>query len=307
MMMEHRNAIGSSSAEVAQRRVVESYRDFSTITEQDARNLQGTGDMLGIFDHAAASSVHVFPEKMHYILLELENEGSRDIVSWLPHGRAFMVHSLKLFEEEILSKWFNMTKYTSFQRQMNLYGFRRVAKGVDKGAYYHELFLKGRQYLCKYIKRTKIKGASARKCNPDGDDPNFYRMPPVPPPEPLALRTTGRRVSVSSVGSNNDVGLAESNAHSNETGRFQSFVESRMGQMGLPSHSLMVAQNLYGPPLLFNWTSDPMRTESQIDAAASIQCWSNARYPPRDSRQENAVPWGRVPAFVGSHSTQQQA
>lgn len=143
MMMEHRNAIGSSSAEVAQRRVVESYRDFSTITEQDARNLQGTGDMLGIFDHAAASSVHVFPEKMHYILLELENEGSRDIVSWLPHGRAFMVHSLKLFEEEILSKWFNMTKYTSFQRQMNLYGFRRVAKGVDKGAYYHELFSKG--------------------------------------------------------------------------------------------------------------------------------------------------------------------
>jgi hypothetical protein len=49
---------------------------------------------------------------------------------------------------------------TSFQRQLNLYGFRRVTKGEDVGAYYHPKFQKGRRDLISEIKRLPGKSAS---------------------------------------------------------------------------------------------------------------------------------------------------
>ena len=52
---------------------------------------------------------------------------------------------------------FRQTKLTSFQRQLNLYGFRRITRGKDSGAYYHEFFLRGRFDLCKKMIRQKSK------------------------------------------------------------------------------------------------------------------------------------------------------
>lgn len=52
------------------------------------------------------------------------------------------------------------TKMTSFQRQLNLYGFRRVTKGEDVGAYYHPKFQKGRRDLIAEIKRLPGKTSS---------------------------------------------------------------------------------------------------------------------------------------------------
>ncbi len=49
------------------------------------------------------------------------------------------------------------TKITSFQRQLNLYGFRRILKGEDQGAYIHPLFQRGRPDLIHEIKRISSK------------------------------------------------------------------------------------------------------------------------------------------------------
>ena len=85
-------------------------------------------------------------------MLEVADElGFADIVSWCPHGRAFIVRKPKQFASKTMRKYFKHTKFTSFQRQLNLYGFRRITKGTDGGAYYHELFLRGRPDLCKYV------------------------------------------------------------------------------------------------------------------------------------------------------------
>jgi HSF-type DNA-binding len=56
------------------------------------------------------------------------------------------------------SRFFNQSKYTSFQRQLNLYGFHRVSSGPDKNSYYHPLFLRGRPDLCRLLLRTRVKG-----------------------------------------------------------------------------------------------------------------------------------------------------
>lgn len=48
------------------------------------------------------------------------------------------------------------------QTQLNLYDFQRVTEGVDKGSYYHELFVQGRLVLSTMMKRNKIKGVNGK-------------------------------------------------------------------------------------------------------------------------------------------------
>lgn len=121
----------------------------------------------------------LFPDKLYRMLTELEAEGRSDIVSFLPHGRAFLVHKMDTFLKNILPKYFSeQSKWSSFSRQLNLYGFLRVSGGPDAGAYYHELFLKGHPNLCHYMRRVGApKGLDRRRYKlPEGKDPNFYTL-----------------------------------------------------------------------------------------------------------------------------------
>jgi len=72
-----------------------------------------------------------FPHKLYRLLEEMEKDGKADIISWLPHGRAFVVHKPEKFVDEILGKYFHgQTKWGSFSRQLQLYGFLRYVCGV---------------------------------------------------------------------------------------------------------------------------------------------------------------------------------
>lgn len=70
-----------------------------------------------------------------------------------PHGRCFHVHKPQDFVEQIMPKYFRQSKLTSFQRQLNLYGFSRITAGDDRGGYYHELFLRNKVFLCQNMVR----------------------------------------------------------------------------------------------------------------------------------------------------------
>eukprot|EP00804_Cyclotella_cryptica_P004560 CCRYP_006901-RA/>CCRYP_006901-RA protein AED:0.03 eAED:0.03 QI:164/1/1/1/0/0.5/2/643/201 len=106
-----------------------------------------------------------FPMKVHRMLDQTKTEGLEAIVSWLKHGRAFKIHDPKAFAEVIMPRFFNQSKYTSFQRQLNLYGFNRLSRGRDSGAYHHELFLRGKPTLATRLLRQKVKGAATRLCD----------------------------------------------------------------------------------------------------------------------------------------------
>ena len=107
------------------------------------------------------------------MLLDAEKEGNDCIVSWQPHRKAFRVHRPEEFSQWIMPRYFKQTKYKSFQRQLHIYGFNRIQSGIDKGAYYHELFVADNRSLCLRMVRQKIKGTSS-KHESDQPDPDFY-------------------------------------------------------------------------------------------------------------------------------------
>jgi len=120
-----------------------------------------------------------FPEKLHRMLQEIEKDGISDVVSFFSHGRAFGVHDMERFVADVMPKYFKQSKWNSFARQLNLYGFIRITSGPDTGGYYHELFLKGRPSLSLHMRRVGVpQGEDRRKFRPKNKnvEPDFYSM-----------------------------------------------------------------------------------------------------------------------------------
>ena len=73
----------------------------------------------------------------------------KKIIDWLPHGQSLFVYDKKKFIETILPIYFKKTKYASFTRKLNRWGFKRICKGVESGAYSNEVSL--HLHVCKSL------------------------------------------------------------------------------------------------------------------------------------------------------------
>lgn len=146
----------------------------------DASNLKDPDPVLLANRRARGGVTEPFPEKLHRMLREVEDSGENIIVSFFPHGRAFAVHNPTRFVSEIMPKYFRQSRLSSFQRQLNLYGFTRISNGPDAGGYYHELFLKGRPNLCVHMRRVGVPQGPAKDVSKaPSNEPDFYSMNPV--------------------------------------------------------------------------------------------------------------------------------
>jgi hypothetical protein len=105
---------------------------------------------------------HSFPWKLHEMLEDAEKNNFQDVVSWELDGTAFKVHKHDEFLQRIMPIYFDQTKYESFRRQLNLYGFSRVSRGPHRGIYLHKFFLRNDRPLCENIARHKTKSSSVR-------------------------------------------------------------------------------------------------------------------------------------------------
>ena len=86
-----------------------------------------------------------FPQRLMELL---DDEGNDDIIGWLPHGRGFLIYQKRRFASELMGKYFKQSKFTSFTRKLNRWGFTRISRGPETGAYYHPYFRKGNARLC---------------------------------------------------------------------------------------------------------------------------------------------------------------
>jgi hypothetical protein len=121
-----------------------------------------------------------FPWKLHVLFEQVEKRGHSHIISWLPDGKSFKVHDRYAFTNQIMPIFFGSSKYKTFQRNLNLWGFQTVSKGPYKGVCSHEFFVRGMPTLCSSMKRVCIKGGDTsnnnnrpsknKKCSPRDDD-----------------------------------------------------------------------------------------------------------------------------------------
>jgi HSF-type DNA-binding len=72
-------------------------------------------------------------------------------------SKSYLICFLRVSLQEIMPKYFTTCRLASFQRQLNLYGFRRITEGRGKGAYTHDYFEKGNRALCRKMKRQKTR------------------------------------------------------------------------------------------------------------------------------------------------------
>ena len=143
------------------------YKDYSTESDPDP-----------VVPVTAPGRIPNFPAKMYAIL---SRPDLQDIVSWLPHGRSWRVHKPREFEVKVIPSYFEYSKYSSFIRQANGWGFRRIiSKGPDRNSYYHEMFLRSVPHLLKMMKRPTPSSKPLADANTEPDLHKISEIYPLP-------------------------------------------------------------------------------------------------------------------------------
>ena len=83
--------------------------------------LHVAGNNCSISNFRLISVPQLFPRKL-YDMLDMESNRGRSngCVSWSSCGRAFRIADVTAFSEEILPTYFKTSKFSSFQRNLNL-------------------------------------------------------------------------------------------------------------------------------------------------------------------------------------------
>ena len=224
---------------------------------------------------ASEASREIFPQRLMAIL---SDPSVSDVIAWLPHGRSFVIIRPDCLSDRVLSKYFastdprSSTKYPSFTRKLNRWGFRQATRGPDTGAFHHPLFRRDQPELCldmvcqKSRKPRTIKLTEVRKTGALSSLPPKKRkiqdVKQAPGYTPESPHLNHRVVSDSSLSSNTVSGDDQS---------VSSASSSSSGAASVPSVSLLSSLASLLPPQVqaaATATGSPVVNNADLVAAA---------------------------------------
>ncbi|KAK9720909.1 hypothetical protein K7432_003857 [Basidiobolus ranarum] len=110
-----------------------------------------------------------FVHKLHGMVIDKQYQ---HLISWNYSGTSFIVCNIMEFSKEVLPKHFKHNNFSSFVRQLNMYGFHKVNKS-PRGhrtlaenqiwEFSHPKFLRGRPDLLDDIKRKAMESETLRR------------------------------------------------------------------------------------------------------------------------------------------------
>jgi len=135
---------------------MESFLDASG---KELETIYRIGKKLREFDQFSTNATRnqkgnpvTFPMKLMILLNE---DPDPSVITWLSDGRSFFVKDQQKFAKEICPKYFNSTRYVSFQRMLKVWGFKRVTTKREVRGYYSRFFLKGKPALVRKMRFSK--------------------------------------------------------------------------------------------------------------------------------------------------------
>ncbi|PON86893.1 Heat shock transcription factor [Trema orientale] len=112
--------------------------------------MEGVCDQKGLLEYMRKSTPPPFLLKTYMLV---EDPATDDVISWNTEGTAFVVWQPAEFARDLLPTLFKHSNFSSFVRQLNTYGFRKVA--TNRWEFCNDKFRKGeKDQLCD-IRRRK--------------------------------------------------------------------------------------------------------------------------------------------------------
>jgi len=155
-----------------------------------------------------------FPQKLMEVLSDPEIS---NVITWLPHGKGFIILQKLKFSINIMPLYFKHSKFTSFTRKLNRWGFTRVSKGPEMGAYYHKFFHRGNYLLCMQMHcQSYTKPSSSSSTKDDSTMDIDTASPPAPSSNVTSAMSSLELDQVDERKMNSPVSPLPSATHTNE-------------------------------------------------------------------------------------------